>query len=122
MTHREDSTRCYHFRQSRAGSNGNEMVLRIPQSIRIPGASSTDCLISFMTHVQVGSYHPAPADWLFVGGGVLSLCKEAVSVYFSPSRLNHQDIRLGWGVLTLCREAVCVFCSPSRLGHQNIRL
>ena len=58
--------------QSGAGSNGNKGIVCIPQSSSITGTSPSDCLVSY------------------------------------------QDTRWGWG-LTLCREAVSVFYSPSRL-------
>ena len=40
--------------QSRPGSNGNERVLRIPQSSSITGATPSDCLVSY--------YSAAPAN------------------------------------------------------------
>ena len=56
------------------GSNGNEEVLRIPQSSSITGTSPSDCLVSYQdTHwAGAGSYSyaevlsvysTAPADW-----------------------------------------------------------
>ena len=36
--------------QSGPGSNGNERVLRIPQSSSITGASTSDCLVSYPGH------------------------------------------------------------------------
>ena len=59
--------------QSGPGSDGNEGELCIPQSSGITGTSTSDCLVSY------------------------------------------QDIRWGW-ILPLCRGAVGVFYSPSRLG------
>ena len=59
--------------QSRPRSNGNEEVLCIPQSPSITGISPSDCLVSYQdTH------------W----GAVLPLCRGAVSVFYSPSRLG----------------------------------
>ena len=55
--------------QSEPGSNGNEGVLRIP------GTSPSDCLVSY------------PGYSL---GGVLPLYREAVGVFYSPSRLGKQ--------------------------------
>ena len=56
--------------QSGPGSNGNEGVLRIPQSSSIAGTSPSDCLVSYPGHSL---------------GGVLPLCRGAVSVFYSPS-------------------------------------
>ena len=57
----------------RQGSNGNKRVLCIPQSSRIPGASPSDCLVSYPRHLLAGRsytsevmqsvYSAAPADW-----------------------------------------------------------
>ena len=54
-------------------SNGNERVLRIPQSPNITGISLSDCLVSYLGHsLGTGSYpsaevqsvySTAPADW-----------------------------------------------------------
>ena len=52
--------------QSGPGSNGNEGVLRIPQSPSITGTSPTHCLVSYTGHS--------------LGGGV--------SVFYSPSWLG----------------------------------
>ena len=57
--------------QSGPGSNGNEGVLRFPQSSSIAGTSPSDCLVSYPGH-SLGSYpsaevqsvySTAPADW-----------------------------------------------------------
>ena len=55
-------------------SDGNEEVLRIPQSSSITGTSASDCLVLNPGHSLVE--------------GVLSLCKDAVGVFYSPSRLG----------------------------------
>ena len=58
--------------QSGPGSNGNEGVLRIPQSPSITGTSPSDCLVSYLGHSLGGSYpsaelqsvySTAPANW-----------------------------------------------------------
>ena len=59
--------------QSGPGSDGNEGVLRIPQSCSIAGTSPSDCLVSYQdTRCGGGSYpsaekqsvySTAPADW-----------------------------------------------------------
>ena len=59
--------------QSGLGSDGNERVLRIPQSFTITGTSSSDCLVLYLGHSLVewsyssaeiqSVYSIAPADW-----------------------------------------------------------
>ena len=58
--------------QSGPGSNGNEEVLRFPQSFSITGGSPSDCLVSYPWHSLGESYpssemqlvyYAAPADW-----------------------------------------------------------
>ena len=44
------------------GSNGNEGILRIPQSSNIPGTSPSDCLVSYPGHSLVGGSYPS-AEW-----------------------------------------------------------
>ena len=56
------------------GSDGSEGVLRIPQSSSITATSPWVCLVS----------HQDTRWW----GGVLPLCREAVSIFYSPSRLD----------------------------------
>ena len=126
-------------------SNGNEGVLRIPQSSSITGSSPLDYLVSYP----------------LVEG--LPLCREKVGVFNSPNRLGHSLEResypwaemqsmystaptdwatrwrgsltlgqrcsrcilqpqptgplVGEGVLPLGRDAVDVFYSPNQLGH-----
>ena len=59
--------------QSGPGSDGNEGVLRIPQSSNTAGTSPSDCLVSYQ-HTRWGGgsypsadvqsvYSKAPADW-----------------------------------------------------------
>ena len=63
--------------QSGSGSNGNEGVLHIPQSSSITGTSPSYCLVSYSGH----------------SGGGLPLCRDAVSVLYSPSRLGKFDYK-----------------------------
>ena len=65
------------------GSLGNKRVLCIPQSSSITGTSTSDFLLS--VHLLVG---------------VLSLCRGAVVVFYSPSQLGNLFRRLmtAWGV------------------------
>ena len=61
------------------GSNGNEGVFHIPQGPSITGTSTSDCLVSYPGHL-----------W---GGGVLPLCRVAVSVFYTPtSQPTGQDV------------------------------
>ena len=62
--------------QSGPGSDGNEGILHIPQSFSITGVSPSDCLESYPGHLLEG---------------VLLFCKEAVSVFYCPSR--HGQLR-----------------------------
>ena len=58
--------------QSGPGSDGNEGILRVPQSTSICEASESDCLLSYPGH-SLGESYPsaemqsvysvAPADW-----------------------------------------------------------
>ena len=59
--------------KSGPGSNGNEGVLRIPQSSWTAGTSSSDCLVSYQGHLLGGGSYPsaekqsvystAPVNW-----------------------------------------------------------
>ena len=60
-------------RQCGPENNGNEGVLHISQSSSITGTSPSDCLVSYPGHSLLG---------------VLPLCRGAVVVFFSPSRLS----------------------------------
>ena len=44
--------------QSGPGSNGNEAVLRIPQSPRITGTSPSDCFVSYPGRLLAGGLTP----------------------------------------------------------------
>ena len=62
--------------QSGPGSDSNEGVLRIPQNSSIAEISPSDCLVSYPGHSL---------------GGVVPLCREAVGVFYSPSRLGNKS-------------------------------
>ena len=64
--------------QSGPGSDGNEGVLRIPQISSTAGTSPSDCLVSYPGHS--------------LGGRVLPLCRGAVSLFYSPSRLGNISV------------------------------
>ena len=59
---------------SEPGNDDNEGALRIPQSSRITGTSTSDCLVSYPGHL-FGEFYPsavgsiAPADWALVAFG-----------------------------------------------------
>ena len=61
--------------QSEPWSNGNKEGLHIPQSSYMTGTSPSDCLM------------PCPGHSL-LWGGALPLCRDAVSVFYSPSKLG----------------------------------
>ena len=61
--------------QSVPGSDANKEVFRIPLSYIITGISSSDCLVSYPEHSSASRE-------------VLPLCREAVGVFYSPSRLS----------------------------------
>ena len=60
--------------QSGPGSDGSKGVPRIPQSPSTAETSPSDCLVSYPEHSL---------------SGVLALCREAVSVFYSPSWLGN---------------------------------
>ena len=82
--------------QSGRGSNGNEGVLRIPQSPSITGTSLSDRSASYPGYS--------------LGGGVLTLCRGAVGVFFSPSRLGN-DVGEGHTFMIL----VGILCATENL-------
>ena len=49
--------------QSGPGSDGNEEVLRIPQSPSITGTSPSDCLVSYWGDSFLSVYSTVPTDW-----------------------------------------------------------
>ena len=57
---------------------GNEKVLRIPQSSSITETSPSNCLVSYPGALVVG--------------GVLLLCREAASIFYSLSRQGNSDL------------------------------
>ena len=65
--------------QSGPGRNGNEGILRIPQSSSITRISSSDCLMSTQD-----------IRW----GGGLTICIEAVRVFYSSSRLGNLKLEM----------------------------
>ena len=120
--------RCYNSGQSGPESDGNKNVLRIPQGWAV--SSLSDSLLSYLGNLLGESYpsagvqtvySTAPADWATraLVRGVLLLCREAVGVFYSTSRLGHRT--LVGGVLPHRSEAVGLFYSPSRVGHQDTR-
>ena len=67
--------------QSGPGSDGNERVLRIPQSSSITGSSPSD-FFSVISRTLIG--------------GVLPLYREAVGVFYSPSQLGKGTFGMIW--------------------------
>ena len=83
-------------RQSGPGSDGNEGILRIPQSSSITGVSPSDCLVPYPRHSL---------------GGVFTLCRDAIGVFYSPNRL-------AWLILT-ARQTRIIFCQEVRELHSE---
>ena len=81
--------------QSGPWSNANEGVLCIPQSSRITEASLSDCLMLYPRHSLEG---------------VLLLFRDAVCVFYSPSRLGLDRLRTHWRP-----------CFPKKILHFLIR-
>ena len=71
------------------GSDGNEEVVRIPQSSSITGTSSSDCLVSYPGH-------------LVEGGSYLSAEVQAV---YSTALANWATKILGWAIVFLVNLA-----------------
>ena len=65
--------------QSRSGSDGNEEVLRIPQSSNITGTSPSDCLVSYPGLI----------------GEVLPLGRDVVGVFYSPIQNSSRYVLFG---------------------------
>ena len=99
--------------QSEPGSDGNEWVLRIPQSSGITGTSASDCLLSYLGHSLVGvvtilqrcsrcilqPQQTGPQETRFLGG--VSPCGNVVGVFYSPSRFessNTQAEKRNWTI------------------------
>ena len=62
----------YYSSQSGPGSNGTEVMFHIPQSFKT-GASPSN-LVSYPGHS--------------LGAGILPLCRDAVGIFYHPSRLG----------------------------------
>ena len=82
-----------------SGRDGNEGVLRIPEISRITEASLSDCLVSYPGHSLRGLnslqrsiqciLQSQSTEPLVGSEGVLPFCRDAVGVFYSPSRLGH---------------------------------
>ena len=78
------------------GRIGNEEVLRIPQSSSITGTSPSDCLVWYRGH-----------SW----EGVLSLCREAIGVFYSPSQLGDGRSE---NLTTYCSDTVMPYITKTQ--------
>ena len=67
--------------QSETGSDSNKVIRRIPQRSSFTDTSPSDCLVSYRGHFLVG----------WGGVGVIPLWRDAVCVFYSPSRLGHEE-------------------------------
>ena len=78
--------------QSGSGSDGNKGLLCILQSIT--GTSPSDRLVSYPGYSLEKSYSSA-ANWSpLIGGGFLTLCKEAVDIFYWASEDINQKMNL----------------------------
>ena len=80
--------------KSGTGSDGNEEVLYILQSFSITGSSPSHCFVSYPGHSLVG--------------GVLNLCRDAISIFYSPSWLENLYIR-GIKMANACTTRISLF-------------
>ena len=94
--------------QSGPGCDATDAGLRFPQSSCIPGTSP---------------WFFSVICWKFVGG-VLPLCRGAVGVIYSPSRLGKCYIQhtCWWGSYLSSALKSVFFCNHSRLGHMCTRV
>ena len=89
--------------QSGPGSDGNERVLRIPQSSSIAGTSTSDCLVSYPGHSLEGGSYPsaekqsvystAPVDWAMFR---LNSNDETIQLYWHVEEFLFYFIRKNW--------------------------
>ena len=79
--------------QSGPESDSNEWVLCIHQSSRYTGVLPSDCLVSYPGHLL---------ECVCVCRGVLSLCIDAISIFYSPSWL-------GWCVYSSIKGSLADF-------------
>ena len=90
--------------QSGPGSDGNEGVFRILQSFSITETSPSDCLVSYLGHSL---------------GGVLSLCRDSIGVFYCSSRLGRSIfVCEGWGITPLQRCSWSIL-QPQLTGQFN---
>ena len=100
--HRWDTTGATSPSQSGSGSNGNERIPYIPQTSRTRTSPS----------MLVCAIYRA-----LIGGRVLAICRDSVSVFYSPSRLGYSFIVSLWLYLFVVRHFVsfrlCCCCLSS---------
>ena len=128
-------------RQSGPGSDGNQGVLRIPQSSSIAGTSSSDCLVVYREHSLGGSYpsaekqsvySTAPANCARDDKGVHTFQIQSIILFWVQKRhlcfLNWVGgnsiiikpvMWVGWQMLTCCFPALIRDCYPKRLDCTN---
>ena len=77
------------------GSDGNEGVLHIPQSSSFTGTLPSNCLVSYAGYSL----------------GRLLLCRDAVGVLYSPSRLGHIwfKVTILFLMITICLHTIIWF-------------
>ena len=117
MTHISDPIRCYHSKPEWTWEWWQwRGTLHSPKLQHYWSLTLSDCLVSYPGHSKSESYpsaemqsvyFTASADWALIEG-VLPLCRDAVSVFYSLSQLGPH-----WGSLTPLQR-----CSQSILQPQ----
>ena len=69
--------------KSETGSDGNEEVLRIPQSSNITGESQSDCFVSYQGHLFVGFTILEGSSWCILLQQPIGL-----KTFVVPNQLN----------------------------------
>ena len=75
--------------QSGLGNDGNEGVLRIPQSSSITG-TSPECLVSYPGHTLAvgGSYSSAEKQSVYSTASAYWASRDTIGVFYDPSHIQ----------------------------------
>ena len=97
-----------HFHKYFLGSNGNEGVLCIPQSSSNTRTSPSDYLMSYPGHLLV------------VGG--LTLCRDAVNVFNSPSGLGNTKLNAKTVLIQIIHFSISTLlkCQNSSISNNSV--
>ena len=122
--------------QSGPGSDGNEGMLRIPQSSNTAGTSPSDCLVSYQGHsLGAGSYpsaevqsvySTAPADWakysLGNAGSLTAMHLFSSGIHFVDTHVHHLSCNLFfsfWAFFVLHNFSIILCCSFRGRPHPS---